>query len=657
MADDVELNAMSGGSIVAADEVAGKKYQRVKLIKGADGVNDGDISDANPWPVNVLALPALPAGDNNIGNIDVVSSALPAGAATSAKQDTEAALLSTIAGAVTNPLAVTGSFYQATQPVSIAAAVPVTDGGGSLTVDGNVGITGSVAVTGSFYQATQPVSLASLPTLPAGTNNIGDVDVLSLPTLPAGDNNIGNVDIVTMPNVTIGTLPALPAGTNNIGDVDVLSLPALPAGDNNIGNVDIVSSALPTGAATEAKQDAANALLTTIDADTSILVASQQVHDAVYATGQPLQMAGGVRRDSDTTPISNDGDVHPLTFDETGRLKVATFPGSAPSTTGNITGNGQSVSMDVSRYSNLTVHCTGTFSTVNCTFEGSIDGGTTWFATQGVRTNANTVELTTGNLSAAPAYGWELSVNALTNFRVRATAWTSGTQTWRFSPGTYATEPIPAIQTHAVTGSGTFTISGAVTMAANATTTPAKAQDGVAGGTDTGIPPLFVRRDTPTALTPIAGDYAFGQVSANGEQWVRQNTQPARVRTTDAIAVAQQTDVLMNGLTALTPKFAKVSAAASGDNTLVAFVSSKKIRIISLFLMSTGTVNAYIRDDAASPIDLIGDATNKLTLTAGAGFVLPPNPLGWAETTSGEGLQLNLSAAIGVAGCITYVEV
>lgn len=40
--------------------------------------------------------------------------------------------------------------------------------------------------------------------LPAGTNNIGDVDIL---TIAAGDNNIGNVDIVTMPSVTIGTFP------------------------------------------------------------------------------------------------------------------------------------------------------------------------------------------------------------------------------------------------------------------------------------------------------------------------------------------------------------------------------------------------------------------------------------------------------------------
>jgi hypothetical protein len=41
-----------------------------------------------------------------------------------------------------------------------------------------VSVSGSVAVTGTFWQATQPVSLASLPALAAGSANIGSVDVL-----------------------------------------------------------------------------------------------------------------------------------------------------------------------------------------------------------------------------------------------------------------------------------------------------------------------------------------------------------------------------------------------------------------------------------------------------------------------------------------------
>lgn len=99
----------------------------------------------------------------------------------------------------------------------------------ALRVDAN----GAIAVTqGAIAAGTNnigDVDVLTLPPLVAGTANIGDVDVLSLPALPAGANNIGDVDVLT--------LPALPAGTNNIGDVDVLTLPALPAGANAIGSV------------------------------------------------------------------------------------------------------------------------------------------------------------------------------------------------------------------------------------------------------------------------------------------------------------------------------------------------------------------------------------------------------------------------------------
>jgi len=55
--------------------------------------------------------------------------------------------------------------------------------------------------------------------LPAGTQNIGDVDVATLPSIPAGDNNIGNVDVVTQPSTVIAGMTELPSGENLIGDV------------------------------------------------------------------------------------------------------------------------------------------------------------------------------------------------------------------------------------------------------------------------------------------------------------------------------------------------------------------------------------------------------------------------------------------------------
>lgn len=85
---------------------------------------------------------------------------------------------------------VTGTFWQATQPVSIAGTVTTNTGLTQPLTDTQLRAS-AVPVSGTFWQTTQPVSLASLPTLAAGTNNIGDVDVLTLPALTTGSNVIG----------------------------------------------------------------------------------------------------------------------------------------------------------------------------------------------------------------------------------------------------------------------------------------------------------------------------------------------------------------------------------------------------------------------------------------------------------------------------------
>jgi hypothetical protein len=48
MADNVTLPGT--GAVVAADEIGSALYQRIKLVHGADGTNDGDVSGANPLP-------------------------------------------------------------------------------------------------------------------------------------------------------------------------------------------------------------------------------------------------------------------------------------------------------------------------------------------------------------------------------------------------------------------------------------------------------------------------------------------------------------------------------------------------------------------------------------------------------------------------------
>lgn len=108
MADNVTADAGSGGATFAADDIGGVHFPRTKLIIGADGTNDGDVSAANPLPVTAGSLP------------------LPAGAATAAKQPA----LGTAGTASADVLTIQG--------VASMTAVQVADNGGSLTVDGTV---------------------------------------------------------------------------------------------------------------------------------------------------------------------------------------------------------------------------------------------------------------------------------------------------------------------------------------------------------------------------------------------------------------------------------------------------------------------------------------------------------------------------------------
>jgi hypothetical protein len=65
-------------------------------------------------------------------------------------------IASTVPVSIASSVPVTGTFFQETQPVSIASTVPV-----SIASTVPVSIASSVPVTGTFFQETQPVSIAS----------------------------------------------------------------------------------------------------------------------------------------------------------------------------------------------------------------------------------------------------------------------------------------------------------------------------------------------------------------------------------------------------------------------------------------------------------------------------------------------------------------
>jgi hypothetical protein len=185
------LATLPAGVTYAFDELTGGvKVARSKTGFGVDG-SYVDVSASDPLPVVQTGTPALPTG-----------------AATSAKQDTAAAILATID-------ADTGSI--ATSAATLAGAVSGTE----MQVD--VLTMPTVAVTGTFWQATQPVSAASLP-LPSGASTLAEqqTQTTHLDTIANGVDGVEGllaaltgtvagtelqVDVVTMPTTTAQDRP------------------------------------------------------------------------------------------------------------------------------------------------------------------------------------------------------------------------------------------------------------------------------------------------------------------------------------------------------------------------------------------------------------------------------------------------------------------
>lgn len=136
-----------------------------------------------------------------------------------------------------------------------------------------------------------------------------------------------------------------------------------------------------------------------------------------------------------------------------------------------------------------------------------------------------------------------------------------------------------------------------------------------------------------------------GTVTAN----VANATLAAGTALIGAVASALRTDSIMNGTTSLTPKFAKVTLAATGE--FVPLVGGKKIRILRYSLMADAACTVWFKSHTAGQIS----GSKYLSANGGAGGTF--SPIGHFETVSGEALDLNITGTANVSGDISYVEV
>lgn len=95
-----------------------------------------------------------------------------------------------------------------------------------------------------------------------------------------------------------------------------------------------------------------------------------------------------------------------------------------------------------------------------------------------------------------------------------------------------------------------------------------------------------------------------------------------------------------------------IDHATSGNNTLVAAVAGRKIRVLAYHITAAGAVTARFESGADGTA-----LTGQMTLAQGGTISAPYNPLGWFETAAGTLLNLELSSAVSVDGVLVYVEV
>ena len=212
-AGDVDVDINSGPTGASALQTQGTVADGVApnanpvLIAGFDGTLTQSISvDASGnVQVDVLTLPALPAGTNNIGDVDVLTlPALPAGTNNIGDVD----VLSVTPGVGATDLGKAVSSASGATDTGVASLAVRDDTLSALTelageyVHLRVDVNGALWTRDDILEAVvagSELQVDVVAPLPAGTNNIGDVDVLSLPALPAGTNNIGDVDVLSMP--------------------------------------------------------------------------------------------------------------------------------------------------------------------------------------------------------------------------------------------------------------------------------------------------------------------------------------------------------------------------------------------------------------------------------------------------------------------------
>lgn len=328
------------GTTIAADDIGGVLHQRVKISQGADG-SATDVSSAAPLQVTLAntganATPlvvdlganndvSINAGTNYVGKVRLTDGTTDGEVVPLAGYNAQAVAIVDASGdQITSfgggvqytegdtDVSITGTAIMfetntgtsALGTVSSTNPLPISDNGGSLTVDG------------TFWQATQPVSGTVTANAGTGTMAVSNT-VLSV----VGGGTEATAQRVTIANDSTG----------------VLSI------DDNGGSITVDGTVAVSGTVTVASHAVTNAGTFVVQENGAALTSLQLIDDTIATLGTTTYteastkgaVIGAVRRDANTTLVDTTNEVAPLQVNATGELKVAQIQ-ALPAGTNNI---------------------------------------------------------------------------------------------------------------------------------------------------------------------------------------------------------------------------------------------------------------------------------------------------------------------------------
>ncbi len=311
MADNVELNAGTGGVTCATDDVAGVHYQVVKLAIGA--------ADSATLIGNASPVPVSDAG----GSLTVDNAAL-----------------SVVGGGVEATAIRVTLASDSTGVVSVddnGSTLSIDDGGGTITVDGTVAVSGTVTVgshavtnAGTFATQVDGAALTALQLIDdvvfaedtAAQAADKGVAILAVrrdadTSLVGTDGDYANLQVNAAGSLKVAITAGAGSGGTSIADGATFT--------RDTTSVTLAAAAVESSAPTLTNGDAAALSMTTGGA-LRVAVASGGVsgvvEDAASAGGEEGVLILGVRRDTAASSSGTDGDFSTLNLDSTGRLHV-----------------------------------------------------------------------------------------------------------------------------------------------------------------------------------------------------------------------------------------------------------------------------------------------------------------------------------------------